>query len=124
MSLHAQTAVYDPDNIFAKILRGELPCEKVYEDSHCLAFMDIMPRADGHVLVIPKRHYADIVELADADPALAGAVMSAIAEVARVEGIAETGFRASFNTGAGGGQTVFHAHAHVMGGRRLSLSLG
>jgi histidine triad (HIT) family protein len=112
------------DCLFCKIVAGEIPATIVYETDEVLAFRDINPVAPVHVLVIPKRHYADIVELADADPALAGAVMSAIAEVARVEGIAETGFRASFNTGAGGGQTVFHAHAHVMGGRRLSLSLG
>jgi len=112
------------DCLFCRIIAGEIPASIVYETDLVLAFRDINPVAPVHVLVIPKQHYTDIVELADADQALAAAVMGAIAEVARLEGIAETGFRASFNTGAGGGQTVFHAHAHVMGGRPLSLSLG
>ena len=74
MSLHAQTAAYDPDNIFAKILRGELPCEKVYEDAFCLAFMDIMPRSDGHVLVIPKSPARNIIDI---DPVALAAMMAA-----------------------------------------------
>ena len=104
---------YDPNNIFAKILRGELPCHKVYEDDKTLAFMDIMPRGDGHTLVIPK---APSRNLLDADPADIAAVMSTAQKIARA---AMTAFSADgvtvqqFNESAGG-QVVFHLHVHVI----------
>ena len=111
------------DCVFCLIIAGELPSTKVYETDQVLAIRDINPAAPVHVIVFPKQHLVDIVELGEGDPELGAAMIEAVAAVARIEGI-ETGFRTSFNTGKGGGQTVFHVHAHVMGGRQLSLSLG
>ena len=106
-------ATYDPNNIFAKILRGELPCHKVYEDDKALAFLDIMPRAPGHTLVLPKAPARNILDVAPDD----------LAHVARVtQKIAQAGIKAfgangvtiqQFNEGAGG-QVVFHLHVHVI----------
>ena len=104
---------YDPNNLFAKILRGELPCHKVYEDDRALAFLDIMPRAPGHTLVLPK---APARNLLDADPADLGHVMQVAQKIARA---AMTVFGADgvtvqqFNESAGG-QVVFHLHVHVI----------
>ena len=113
MSLHAQTAAYDPDNIFAKILRGELPCEKVYEDAHCLAFMDIMPRSDGHVLVIPKSPTRNIIDI---DPVSLAAMMGGVQKVARAvqSGMAAEGLTIQQFSEQAGGQVVFHLHFHVI----------
>jgi histidine triad (HIT) family protein len=106
-------AAYDSNNVFAKILRGEFPCHKVYEDDVALAFMDIMPRADGHVLVIPKRAARNIL---DVDPAVLGELMKRVQKIARAarkaldaEGISVMQFNES-----AGGQVVFHLHFHVM----------
>ncbi len=104
---------YDPGNIFAKILRGEIPCHKVYEDNAALAIMDVMPQADGHVLVIPK---APSRNLLDADPATLGALMAAVQTIAIA---VKAAFGADgvvvkqFNEAAAG-QTVFHLHVHVI----------
>ena len=113
MSLHAQTAAYDPDNIFAKILRGELPCEKVYEDAHCLAFMDIMPRSDGHVLVIPKSPARNIIDI---DPVSLAAMMGGVQKVARAvqSGMQADGLTIQQFSEPAGGQVVFHLHFHVI----------
>lgn len=106
-------ASYDPGNIFAKILRGELPCVKVYEDEHVLAFMDIMPRADGHTLVIPK---APARTIEDAAPDVLSTLIVAVQKVAKA---AKAGMMADgitiqqFNESAGG-QVVFHLHFHVI----------
>ena len=106
---------YDDNNIFAKILRGEIPCVKVYEDDHTLAFMDVMPQAPGHLLVIPKTpDYRDVTELAAADPALLAEVVQVAHQLAAEH--ASGDFRLIFNTGADAGQTVFHVHAHVLCG--------
>lgn len=104
---------YDPDNIFGKILRGEIPAHKVYEDEHSLAFMDVMPQGEGHTLVIPK---APARGLLDADPDSLAALMASVQKVARA---VKTAFQAEgltlfqFNEPAGG-QTVFHLHVHVI----------
>lgn len=104
---------YDPNNIFAKILRGELPCHKVYEDDKVLAFLDIMPRAPGHTLVLPKAPARNILDIgADDLAALAGAVQKvakASMQVCNADGITIQ----QFNEGAGG-QVVFHLHVHVI----------
>ncbi|KST57745.1 HIT family hydrolase [Methylobacterium sp. GXS13] len=106
-------AQYDPDNIFAKILRGEIPCHRVYEDADTLAFMDVMPQGEGHTLVIPK---APSRGLLDADPA---ALVALIARVQTVARAVKTAFQAEgltvfqFNEPAGG-QTVFHLHVHII----------
>jgi histidine triad (HIT) family protein len=104
---------YDADNIFAKILRGEIPCHKIYEDEHTLAFMDVMPMTDGHCLVVPK---APSRGLLDADPKMLGHVMTIVQKVARaaVAATGADGFQIrQYNEGAGG-QTVFHLHFHIL----------
>jgi len=111
---------YDSDNIFAKILRGEIPCSKVYEDDHVLAFRDIAPQAPTHVLVIPKGAYVswDDFSLNASDAEIAG-LLRAAGKIARDLGIAEPGYRVLANTGSDGGQEVPHFHLHIFGGRRL-----
>jgi len=107
------SATYDTNNIFAKILRGEIPAHKVYEDDHTLAFMDVMPQADGHVLVVPKAGSRNIL---DADPAVIGPLISVVQKVAIA---AQEAFDADgvtimqFNE-APAGQSVFHLHFHVI----------
>jgi histidine triad (HIT) family protein len=104
---------YDPNNIFAKILRGEIPCHKVYEDEHTLAFMDVMPQADGHTLVIPKAASRNML---DADPDTLGSLMSSVQKVAkavRKAFDAEGVLIKQYNEPAAG-QTVFHLHIHVL----------
>ncbi len=104
---------YDPNNIFAKILRGEIPAHKVYEDEETLAFMDVMPQVDGHTLVVPK---AASRNLLDADPAILGRLMSVVQKVARAVKLAfdaEGILIKQFNEPAAG-QTVFHFHVHVL----------
>ncbi len=103
------------DCLFCKIVAGEIPASKVHETDTTLAFRDISPKAPVHVLVIPKTHHANVAELGAADPALAGQVLEAAAAVAEREGVRDS-FRLVFNTGPAMGQTVFHVHAHVLGG--------
>ncbi len=108
---------YDSNNVFAKILRGEIPCAKVYEDEHVLAFNDIQPQRPVHVLVIPKGAYVDLGDIAaNGKHGEMGALMRAIAEVARLTGVDKTGYRVITNTGSDGGQEVPHLHFHVLGG--------
>ncbi|MEE6263417.1 histidine triad nucleotide-binding protein [Plantactinospora sonchi] len=107
------------DCLFCRIVAGEIPATVVRETETTLAFRDIGPQAPVHVLVIPKEHYADVATLAQADPALAGEVLGTAAVVAESEGLLADGFRMIFNTGPYGGQEVFHAHAHVLGGEPL-----
>jgi len=112
------------DCIFCRIRDGQIPSEKVYEDDLVLAFRDVNPQAPVHVLVIPKRHVARLADLADDDQEVAGRIQLAIGEIARREGIAEDGFRVVVNNGARAGQTVFHLHYHVLGGRDFSWPPG
>jgi histidine triad (HIT) family protein len=106
-------ADYDTNNIFAKILRGELPCHKVYEDAHTLAFLDIMPRAPGHTLVIPKSSARNLL---DADPAALGHVMATAQKVARaaMKAFKAEGVTLQQFSEAAGGQVVFHLHVHIV----------
>ena len=103
--------------IFGKILRGEIPSDRVYEDEHCIAFRDINPAAPTHVLVIPRREITRLDAMEEADETLVGHLMRVAAQVARAEGL--QGFRCVVNCGAEAGQTVFHLHVHVIGGRAL-----
>lgn len=107
------TPAYDPNNVFARILRGELPCHKVYEDDKTLAFMDIMPRGDGHTLVIPK---APCRNLLDADPADIAAVMATAQKIARasIQAFGADGVTVQQFNESAGGQVVFHLHVHVI----------
>jgi histidine triad (HIT) family protein len=105
------------DCLFCAIVAGEIPATKVLETDRILAFRDINPQAPTHVLVIPKTHYPDVAALAAADAALLGEVIDAVQQVAVADGVAETGYRVVFNTGADAGQTVLHVHGHLLGGR-------
>lgn len=106
-------ATYDDGNIFAKILRGEIPCHKVYEDDAVLAFMDVMPQADGHVLVVPKAASRNIL---DADPDVLCAMMPRVQKVARAvkAALGADGLTIMQFNEAAGGQTVFHLHMHII----------
>ena len=111
---------YDPENIFAKILRGEIPCDKVYEDDHALAFHDIKPQAPVHVLVIPKGAYEDTDAFsANASEAEIAGFVRAVGHVAREMRVVESGYRILANHGPDGHQEVPHFHMHVFGGRDL-----
>lgn len=119
---------YDHENIFAKILRGEIPARKVYEDAHALAFHDINPQAPVHVLVIPKGPYVSLDDfLAEAPDELVTGFFRAVGKVARALGLAEseggTGFRALANAGGDAGQEVPHLHVHLFGGKPLGPML-
>jgi len=111
---------YDKDNIFAKILRGEIPCKKVYEDEHVLAFHDISPQAPIHVLVIPKGAYVswDDFSQSASEAEIVGFVRAA-GRIARDLGVVEPGYRVLANSGADAGQEVPHFHLHIFAGRRL-----
>jgi histidine triad (HIT) family protein len=111
---------YDSKNIFAKILRGEIPCKKVYEDAHVLAFHDIAPQAPFHILVLPKGAYRDMSDFtATAGTEEVAALFRAVGKIAKDQGLDETGYRVISNCGANGGQEVPHLHLHILGGRRL-----
>jgi histidine triad (HIT) family protein len=111
---------YDKNNIFAKILRGEIPCKKLYEDEFALAFEDIAPAAPVHVLVVPKGEYVSFDDFATNAPAqqMKG-FFSAVQAVATKMGVAENGYRIITNHGADASQTVHHFHVHILGGRSL-----
>lgn len=113
----------DPECLFCKIVAGEMSAEKVAETDQALAFRDINPQAPTHVLVVPKRHSPTIGELAAEDPAATAGVLTLARSVAEDEGIAD-GYRVVFNNGAGAQQTVFHVHAHVLGGRSFTWPPG
>ena len=111
---------YDKENIFAKILRGEIPCDKVYEDEHALAFCDINPQAPVHVLVIPKGPYinTDDFSAKASDVEIAGYIR-AVGHVVRELGVVDEGFRTLANNGPDAHQEVPHYHTHILAGRRL-----
>jgi diadenosine tetraphosphate (Ap4A) HIT family hydrolase len=111
---------YDDQNIFAKILRGEIPCEKVYEDDHVLAFPDIAPKAPVHILVIPKGAYASIDDFGSkASAEEVKGFYAAVSKIAEEQGLSDAGFRVIANTGENGGQEVPHFHVHILGGGPL-----
>lgn len=115
---------YDDNNIFAKILRGEIPNDTVYEDDHVLAFKDISPQAPVHILVIPKGSYVSVADFgAKASPAEMTAFWRAVAQIAEEQGLPESGFRVIANTGLNGGQEVPHFHVHILGGKALGPML-
>ncbi len=112
------------DCLFCSIVAGDIPADVVHQGERVIAFRDISPQAPVHVLVIPRAHYANAGELAAADPDLAGALMAAAAQVAGDLGLQDSGYRIVLNTGEGAGQSVFHVHAHVLGGRDLAWPPG
>jgi len=115
---------YDRNNIFAKILRGEIPCKKVYEDEFTFAFHDINPQAPTHVLAVPKGEYVSWVDFsASAPPELIVGFVRGVGKLAKQLGLEDAGFRILTNHGADGEQTVPHIHLHLFGGKRLGAML-
>ena len=111
---------YDSNNVFARILRGEIPCKKIYEDEHVLAFHDIHPQAPVHILVIPKGAYVSFDDFsATASPAEITAFTRAVGHVARQQGVDRSGYRLLANHGTDAHQEVPHFHVHIFGGRQL-----
>jgi histidine triad (HIT) family protein len=110
--------------IFCKIVARTIPAALVYEDDMVVAFDDMNPQAPTHTLVIPRKHVASIAELQDSDVGLLGRLMLAGNKIAKLKGIADAGYRVVVNTGAHGGQSVFHLHLHVLGGRHLAWPPG
>ena len=113
----------NPDCLFCKISSGAIPADLVMETETAIAFRDIDPKAPTHVLVIPKDHLADVTELTQSNPNLAGELLTLAADVAKLQGLA-TGYRIVTNTGEDAGQSVPHVHFHILGGRSLSWPPG
>lgn len=111
------------DCMFCRIVRGEIPAKKVYEDQHTFAFEDINPQAPTHVLVIPKKHVVGLKESTEEEADLIGRCHLTAAKIAKQRGI-ETGYRTVLNVGPGAGQSVFHLHVHLLGGRNLTWPPG
>lgn len=107
------------DCIFCKIVAGDIPADIVYEDDQVIAFRDLNPQAPTHVLVIPRRHIASLNDLSPDDEAVIGRLFSAARNIAVREGFADAGYRTVINCNADGGQTVFHVHLHLLGGRPM-----
>lgn len=112
------------DCLFCKILAGDIPADIIYESETAIAFRDINPQAPTHVLIIPRRHIATINALDSGDAQQVGELFLAAKQIARDEGIAERGYRVAMNCNAAAGQTVFHLHLHLLGGRDLSWPPG
>jgi len=118
--MSASVIAYDPNNIFARILRGEIPCKKVYEDEHALAFHDINPQAKIHVLVIPKGAYVSMADFAiKASDKEIAAFFRAVGKTAEKLGVVENGYRLLANHGPNSHQEVPHLHVHIFGGQKL-----
>lgn len=107
------------DCLFCKIVKGDIPCNKVYEDEDVLAFYDINPEAKIHILVIPKKHIASVAHLQKEDEALIGKIYSVINKIAEEKGFKDNGFKVIVNCGEDGGQEVMHLHFHVLAGENL-----
>jgi histidine triad (HIT) family protein len=118
------TAEPASDCLFCRIVAREVPADVVAETPRTLAFRDINPQAPTHVLVVPREHHADVAALHAADPVLLADTIAAGVKIAEDEGVAGTGYRLLFNTGVHAGQTVFHAHLHVLGGEPLGALAG
>ena len=114
----------DQDCLFCKIVAGDIPADIIYESDAAIAFRDINPQAPTHVLVIPRRHVSTINDLEPGDAALVGELFLAARHIAAEEGIAEHGYRSVINCNRAAGQTVFHVHLHVLGGRDLDWPPG
>jgi len=112
------------DCIFCRIAAGEIPAKIVWQDDEILAFHDVDPRAPVHVLIIPRKHIASVNELDDADAPMVGRMYARARDLARELGVAETGFRLVMNTGPEAGQSVWHIHLHLLGGRRMTWPPG
>lgn len=112
------------DCLFCKIIAGQIPGAIVHQDDQLVAFRDIDPQAPMHVLIVPRRHIATLNDLQPGDDALVGSMVRLASKLARDHGYADTGYRVVFNTNAEAGQSVFHIHLHVLGGRRFTWPPG
>ncbi|MDP5057180.1 MAG: histidine triad nucleotide-binding protein [Marinomonas hwangdonensis] len=112
------------DCLFCKIVNGDIPANVLFEDEDVIAFEDIMPQAPSHFLVIPKRHISTLNDLTDADANVVGKLQITAAKVAKQKGIADSGYRVVMNCNEAGGQTVYHIHMHVLGGRAMTWPPG
>ena len=112
------------DCLFCKIINGEIPSEKVYEDEYVYAFNDISPTTPVHVLIVPKKHISTINDIEENDAELIGRIYLAVKNIAQEKGIAEDGYRVVTNCNQMAGQTVFHIHFHLLGGRELNWPAG
>ena len=112
------------DCVFCKIASGEIPSTIVYQDEQVIAFHDINPQAPKHLLIIPRKHVPTIAHLSEAESSLIGHMISVANQLAKMEGVAESGYRLVVNCGREGGQLVNHLHLHLLGGRQLSGRLG
>jgi histidine triad (HIT) family protein len=110
--------------VFCQIVAGKLPSDIVYQDEDVIAFRDINPQAPTHVLIIPKKHIASLAELAEGEASLMGHMVDIANQLAKREGVAQSGYRLVVNCGQEGGQLVPHLHLHLIGGRKLSDALG
>lgn len=117
-------AELNSDCLFCKILAGDIPADIIYESDTAIAFRDINPQAPTHVLIIPRKHIATINEITTDDHAVVGSLYSAAQDIAAAEGFADEGYRAVMNCNAAAGQTVFHIHLHLLGGRALGWPPG
>lgn len=112
------------DCLFCKILAGDIPADVIFESDDAIAFRDINPKAPTHVLIIPREHIATINELSAGDAAVVGNLFLVAKQIAKQEGIADDGYRVTMNCNAGAGQTVFHLHLHLLGGRQMGWPPG
>lgn len=112
------------DNIFAKIIRKEIPAKIVYEDDRVLAFRDVEPKASTHILIVPKKDIARVSEARAEDEPVLGHLLTVAAEIARKEGIEDSGYRLVINNGAHAGESVAHLHLHLLGGRPMDWPPG
>jgi histidine triad (HIT) family protein len=112
------------DCLFCKIVAKDIPAKLVFEDDRCVAFRDVNPQAPTHVLIVPRKHIATLNDVAADDEALVGHLVAVARDLARTEGLDARGFRTLFNTGAESGQTVFHIHLHLLGGRAMGWPPG
>jgi histidine triad (HIT) family protein len=110
--------------LFCKIVAGQIPATIVFQDDHVVAFKDVTPRAPTHVLIVPRRHIASLNDLGAGDDALIGEMVRAAAAIASEQGLADRGYRTVFNCNADAGQTVFHIHLHLLGGRTMAWPPG
>lgn len=113
-----------PDCIFCKIASGDIPSDKVYEDDSLVGFRDIQPQAPTHIVIIPKEHIETVNDITEDDSELLSGMLLACQRIAKDEGLSENGYRIVINCNRDGGQSVFHLHAHVLGGRKMSWPPG
>ena len=112
------------DCLFCKILDGDIPCDRVYENDQVIAFRDVNPQAPTHILVIPREHISTVNDLTAEDKSIVAEMMLAAQAIAKQEGIEESGYRLVMNCNEGAGQMVFHIHLHILGGRRMNWPPG